>query len=230
MSRILFEDEYVIVVPTFEKVTVHTHSFSHIFFLGDSDSCEEIFVTGSLMKHTMPPLSECRCFLMIDPTSDLAENLRDTVLTEGEPRRMRAKVPFRFSEELDDAALSEIVRQWLSDCGYLRKTEKPGTVEDPRVVKLIREIREYRHLEKRLKEIADEYEVSESRLSHIFKETVGVSLKGYLMIAQMKYAYSLVMEGKSKTYAALEAGFASPAHLAYICKKHMGISITDVLK
>ena len=75
MSRILFEDEYVIVVPTFEKVTVHAHSFSHIFFLGDSDSCEEIFVTGSSMKHTMPPLSECRCFLMIDPTSDLAENL-----------------------------------------------------------------------------------------------------------------------------------------------------------
>ena len=230
MSKILFEDEYVIVVPTFEKVTVHAHSFSHIFFLGDSDTCEEIFVTGSLMKHTMPPLSECWCFLMIDPTSDLAENLRDMVLTEGEPKRMRTKVPFRFSEDMEDAALSESIRTWLSDCGYLRKTEKTGTVEDPRVVKLIREIREYRHLEKRLKEIADEYEVSESRLSHIFKETVGVSLKGYLMIAQMKYAYSLVMEGKSKTYAALEAGFASPAHLAYICKKHMGISITDVLK
>ena len=230
MSRILFEDEYVIVVPTFEKVTVHAHSFSHIFFLGDSDSCEEIFVTGSLMKHTMPPLSECRCFLMIDPTSDLAENLRDTVLTEGEPKRIQISIPFRFSEELDDAALSEAIRKWLSDCGYLRKKEKTGVIEDPRVVKLIREIREYRHLEKRLKEIADEYEVSESRLSHIFKESVGVSLKGYLMISQMKYAYSLVMEGKSKTYAALEAGFSSPAHLAYICKKHMGISISDVLK
>ena len=230
MSRILFEDEYVIVVPTFEKVTVHAHSFSHIFFLGDSDSCEEVFVTGSSMRHTMPSLSECRCFLMIDPTSDLAENLREMVLTEGEPKRIKVKIPFCFSEDMEDKALVGAIRQWLSDCGYLQKTLKADTLEDPRVVRLIREIREYRHLEKRLKEIADEYEVSESRLSHIFKESVGVSLKGYLMIAQMKYAYSLVMAGKSKTYAALEAGFASPAHLAYICKKHMGISITDVLK
>ena len=50
------------------------------------------------------------------------------------------------------------------------------------------------------------------------------------MIARLKYAYKLVMEGKSKTFASFEAGFAGPAHLAYVCKKQMGISITDVLK
>ncbi len=59
---------------------------------------------------------------------------------------------------------------------------------------------------------------------------MGVSLKGYLIIARLKYAYKLVIEGKSKTYASMEAGFATPAHLAYICKKQMGISISDVLK
>ena len=89
---------------------------------------------------------------------------------------------------------------------------------------------DYKHLDDKIDKIASEYGLSESRLSHAFKESAGISLKGYLTIAQLKYAYKLVTEGESKTHAALEAGFASPAHLAYICKTQMGISITDVFK
>ena len=229
MSRILFEDEYVIVVPTFEKVTVHAHSFSHIFFLGDSDSCEEIFVTGSSMKHTMPPLSECRCFLMIDPTSDLADYLKDNLITEDHPVRIRLSVPLIIEKD-DDVSLAVAVKDCIKANGFYVTKTSGEDVSDYRVVRLIKEIREYKHLDDKIEKIAAEYGVSESRLSHAFKESEGISLKGYLTIAQLKYAYKLVTEGKSKTYAALEAGFASPAHLAYICKKQMGISITDVFK
>ena len=230
MSKIIFEDEYVIVVPSFTEVVPHKHNFCHIFFLGKGEKCDEICVTGSGMLHTMPNAEECRLFLMIDPTSDLADYLQSRALDGDSPKRIKVTNAFRFSENMDEEALKDSVNTWLTDNGFHTGKEANEKVEDYRVVKLIREIRDYRHLEKRVDEIAAEYNLSESRLSHAFKENVGVSLKGYLIIARLKYAYKLVMEGKSKTYASMEAGFATPAHLAYICKKQMGISISDVLK
>ena len=228
MSKIVFEDEYVIVVPTFKEVMPHKHSFYHIFFLGDELNCDEIFVTGSGMLHTMPSLDECKVFLMIDPTSDLAEHLNDAFLAESRPQRVKLSSPLILEKEED--SLSSSIRECLRENGLCILKVFDDGIEDYRVARLIKEIKEYKHLDNRIEEIAAEYNISESRLSHIFKETAGISLKGYLTIAQLKYAYKLVMEGKSKTYAALEAGFASPAHLAYICKKQMGISITEVLK
>jgi len=229
MSRIVFEDEYVIVVPTYKDVTPHKHAFYHIFFLGGQSKCDEIAITGSGMLHTMASPDECRLFLMIDPTSDLADYLKNNLITEDCPVRIRLSVPLVIEKE-DDISISRSVRDCIKANGFCTPNRSGEDISDYRVVRLIKEIREYKHLDDKIGKIAAEYNISESRLSHVFKQSEGISLKGYLMIAQLKYAYILVTEGKSKTYAALEAGFASPAHLAYICKKQMGISITDVFK
>ena len=224
MSSIIFDNEYVIVIPTFKETVSHKHDFYHIFFLREN----EIYVTGSGMKHTMPSLDECYAFLMIDPTSDLADHLKEKVLIEGSPVRLKTNT-FTYSDDLNDEMIKKRVIDWLMIEGFSDKRPKPEA-EDYRIIKLIGEIRDYKHLEKNIAQIALRYNLSESRLSHAFKENVGISLKGYLTIARLKYAYRFVMEGKSKTYASYEAGFSSPAHLAYICKKQMGISITDVLR
>ena len=99
MSRIIFEDEYVIVVPTFKEVVPHKHAFYHIFFLGDSSKCDEITVTGSGMLHAMASPDECRLFLMIDSTSDLADFLKDNLITEDHPMRIRLSVPLTIEKE-----------------------------------------------------------------------------------------------------------------------------------
>lgn len=229
MSKIVFEDEYVIVVPTFKDVLPHRHAFYHIFFLGDSSKCDEITVTGSGMLHTMASPDECRLFLMIDPTSNLADYLKDNLITKEHPVRLRLSVPLTIGKD-DDISLAGSVKDCIKANGFYIPRSSAEDIEDYRVVRLIKEIREYKHLDDKIEKIAAEFNISESRLSHAFKESAGISLKGYLTIAQLKYAYKLVTEGRSKTYAALEAGFASPAHLAYICKKQMGISITDVFK
>ena len=229
MSRIVFEDEYVIVVPTFKEVVPHKHPFLHIFFLGDGGIYDEAAVVGSGMVHTMQGPDKCRLFLMIDPTSDLADYLNSKVLTDGGPEQIKLKVPLIIDGE-DDLSISNSVKKCLKDNSFCMPKNADEEIEDYRVVRLTREIRDYKHLDDKIDKIASEYGLSESRLSHAFKESAGISLKGYLTIAQLKYAYKLVTEGESKTHAALEAGFASPAHLAYICKTQMGISITDVFK
>ena len=99
MSRIIFENEYVIVVPSFEDVAPHKHSFCHIFFLGQNEECDEIYVTGSGMLHTMPKREECKLFLMIDPTSDLADHIQSNILDVGEPKRIKVTKPFYFDKK-----------------------------------------------------------------------------------------------------------------------------------
>lgn len=226
MSKILFEDEYVIVIPSFVEVIPHKHIFYHLFWIGDH--AEKLYIVGGKMKHIMPPLPQCKLFLMIDPTSCIAGRI-DELLCSGKPQTIDLKKGLEIKKCSDN-----VIRQRVKDClienGLL--TNKPSNEdwEDYRVINLLKEIKEYKHLEKSIQEIADKFGISDSRLSHAFKAYMGVSLKGYLNIKQMQYAYSLIMDGKSITYAALEAGFASPAHLAAICKKQMGISISMVLK
>ena len=82
MSRIIFEDEYVIVIPSFKEVLPHKHSFYHLFWIGDN--AEKLYVVGGKMRHVMPPLPQCKAFLMIDPTSCIAEKI-DKLLGSGKP-------------------------------------------------------------------------------------------------------------------------------------------------
>lgn len=226
MSKIIFEDEYVIVIPSFKEVLPHKHSFYHLFWIGDN--AEKLYVVGGKMRHVMPPLPQCKAFLMIDPTSCIAEKI-DKLLGSGKPEIIDLVKDLEITNKTDED-IRQNVRTCLIENNLLTNNVDYDEVEDYRVVKLLKEIREYKHLEQSIQEIADKYGISDSRLSHAFKECMGISLKGYLNIKQMQYAYKLIMEGKSITYASLEAGFSSPAHLAAICKKQMGISISMVLK
>ncbi len=57
MSRLIFEEEYVIVVPTFNDVKPHRQDFYHIFFL-EQEGGQEIgpvrrFIFRHLGRHLM---------------------------------------------------------------------------------------------------------------------------------------------------------------------------------
>lgn len=229
MSRIVFDDNYVIVSPTFNEVIPHKHSFLHIFFLWEDDRCSKLYIVGSGMLHTMPHKDKCRLFLMIDPTSVLAEYLTDNILTDNNPCMLPCENELALTENMSDRQIKDNVAKWLTSQFFLRPSDKIRTA-DERIAKLVCEIRDYKHLEDTISDIAKQCCLSESRLSHIFKESMGISLKGYLSLSQVRYAYKLITEGKSITYAALEAGFGSSAHLAAVCKSRMGISVSGVIK
>lgn len=53
---------------------------------------------------------------------------------------------------------------------------------------------------------------SQSRLSHLFKEQIGIPLKSYIQFHPMKQAFLALLHGKSITEAALATNFDSPSH------------------
>ena len=72
--------------------------------------------------------------------------------------------------------------------------------------------------------------LSQSRLSHLFKKDIGISLIRYMSFMKMKKAYEYVRNGENLTNAALRAGFDSSSHMAGACKRMFGISLSSFMK
>ena len=81
-----------------------------------------------------------------------------------------------------------------------------------------------------IEEYAGRLCLSQSRLSHLFSEQVGIPLKKYLILHQLEKAFEWILEGRSITEAAMKAGFDSPSHFASAVKKQMGLPARSTVK
>lgn len=237
MSRIIFQDTYVIVIPSFSEVENHSHSMLHLFM--SDRSCEVVIdnvsVSGrgifvaSNIEHGIRKENISKLFFLLDPTSGYADKVKELYLKENNHSVIsidESQFISRIEEKTDEEiiAFSQVVLEELlgGSCEMFPK--------DERVIHLVENIKKRKCFHKSIVDIAHELYISESRLQHLFKEEMGITLKNYMLFKKMEYAYQLVLAGKSITYAAMEAGFSSAAHLAYTCKKCTGISISNVLK
>lgn len=77
--------------------------------------------------------------------------------------------------------------------------------------------------------LKSEVHLSESRLAHIFKDKIGVSLKKYLVWSKLKKAIYLILnEDLNLLEASFQSGFYDQAHLSNAFKKVLGISPSKV--
>ncbi|MEO0330821.1 MAG: helix-turn-helix domain-containing protein [Bacteroidota bacterium] len=80
-----------------------------------------------------------------------------------------------------------------------------------------------------VKVLQDKTHLSESRLSHLFKENVGISLKKYRAWCRLKKTIALVLENHDSLFSAsLSCGFYDQAHFSKTFKERLGISPSEV--
>jgi len=72
--------------------------------------------------------------------------------------------------------------------------------------------------------IADQLSISRSRLCHIFKENMGISLWNYVIAKRIQHAQTLLKQGVSITAACYECGFQNYAHFVKVFGKISGMS------
>ena len=101
---------------------------------------------------------------------------------------------------------------------------------DGRIIEFLNKLEDCTCLDHSVERFAEELSVSTSRLSHLFSEQVGISLKSYLTLHQLERAYQDILEGNSITEAAMNAGFDSPSHFAATVKRLMGLPTRRTLK
>lgn len=236
MSRIIFRKAYIIVLPSFETTAVHGHPFLHLFCSADGCSIHvaqqrlrgRCLVTAPNVQHAVPPGSGIAFFLLIDPTSHLADALQSRYLQEQPCCSIGQAgcIPVA-TDGLSDEQLIRAVEEMLAQLGL---PSEAGGAADERIDQVIGKIISGEWLTCSVGEIAANVFLSESRLTHLFKDSVGISLKSYLVIRKLERAWRYIASGGRVTRAAQEGGFASSAHLAYTCRRLTGISVSEVLK
>ena len=237
MSRIIFQESYIVVLPSFSKTATHKHPFMHLFVgvngckikVEKKELQSNIIMLDSNVKHVVEDGTDCDFFLLIDPTSAIAEKIIDKYVCDShyyDTDTNIADIP-KDINVLSDKEIVRIIEDMLLD---MEITTDYISTRDERIEQIISKIISGEWLNYTVKEIAEAVFLSESRLTHLFKENVGISLKSYILIRRLEQAYRFVNSGGKVTQAAMESGFASSAHLAYTCKTLTGISITEVLR
>ncbi|MDX1874451.1 helix-turn-helix domain-containing protein [Mycolicibacterium sp. 120266] len=103
-----------------------------------------------------------------------------------------------------------------------------GTI-DPRIELVAKQIRDDPGTQSSAGELAAAAGLSESRFLHLFRQETGSSLRRYRLWSRLIRAGAELAAGHSLTTAAVEAGFASPSHLADRFKTTFGLSATQLL-
>ena len=105
---------------------------------------------------------------------------------------------------------------------------QPQPPSGSRMVKAVLEIERRPAAFGRIQEAADLACLSPSRFRARFASEVGLPFRRYRMWRRMAVVVRLLAQGGNMTQAALEAGFASSAHLSSSFKRMFGLSLSDL--
>jgi AraC-like DNA-binding protein len=180
------------------------------------------FSTGNILHFTM----------IIEPTTSIAGQL-DKIMKGKE---------YHIFDNPDIVQTQEILFRLIHSNGmeeyqhfmiqlykFLRLKEH-SKIYDDRIRELLHEIEQCNCDTHSIASFADKAALSPSRLSHLFREQVGIPLKSYLQFHQMKKAFLALLNGKNITEAAMFANFGTPSHFAAVTKKMMGMPASISLK
>lgn len=100
---------------------------------------------------------------------------------------------------------------------------------DARIAAAARRIRDDPTTTISSRELASAAGLSESRFLHLFRDELGTSLRRYRLWVRLMGAGKAIAAGNNLTTAAVDAGFASPSHLADRFKATFGLSASQLL-
>ena len=230
----IFADDYIVFVPNYAKVQKHSHSMMHLFLSQEpidlttnKKHVAQMIALNSFILHNVEAVPQKTLLFLIDPTSLLGEVFAQKFLAEN---IYCASLPDKLNFFLRQALrgnLSEIFPDFWTSLGLNLEVKKS---RDKRIETVISGIKDRSLLFASIPELAQSVFLSESRLTHLFKETTGMTLKNYLLMNQMALAFQLVQNNMSITEAAHSAGFYDAAHLANLVRKTTGISLSEVFR
>jgi AraC-like DNA-binding protein len=103
----------------------------------------------------------------------------------------------------------------------------PGTVH-PAVTSLLAELPSRLDGDVRLPVLAKIAGLSEGRLTHVFKEVVGIPLRQYVLWLRLQAVVNSLQAGASLTAAAHAAGFSDSSHLSHAFRRMFGLAPSEV--
>lgn len=101
---------------------------------------------------------------------------------------------------------------------------------DKRIVRIIDEIEENIDVNHELEVLANLVQLSTGRITHLFREQIGISIRRYRIWKRMQNVLRLYLKGHSMTDAAIASGFNDSPHFSNSCRKLLGLTPSQLFQ
>lgn len=243
MVNLYGAEHHLMVVSDSIDAEEHRHSFVQVTLslTGDFDievagqglRCPGIVIHSNVV-HRLKEAGHRLMLLLIDSTSELAASFKRVlegqqyhVFPPGMMKRIREFVQKEYAAVKDPDSYHSFLGQLMTLLGVQQVNT---AIVDPRIKEFIQLIKDCTDSEHSVSQYARQLGLSNSRLSHLFKENTGISLSGYMVLHKLQKAVYFIFAGLSITDAAMAAGFDSPSHLAATSKQLLGMTAKDIRK
>lgn len=166
--------------------------------------------------------------LFVEPEAREGRALSELYLSEGfasvDPAIAAPAMEELFESFLTrrgDAAIIAASREVIR---LLTRGIEPLVISDERIVRAVTWINSHLDRPITLEDVAAVVFLSPGRLRHLFVEQTGMGLRPYILWRRFMRGWQVIMQGRSISMAAHEAGFADAAHLTRTSRRMFGVS------
>ena len=239
MTDTLFEYDHLLMRSEYRMPDIHSHLAVHLIVgLGSKLHCtvanenfdaDAVFIASDV-PHTVYSDSAEMLVFLFDPACPYSSEICRVYLNENRYFSLTAAQAEGIGS-LWAATRNSIREADKAILEYLGLSKSREKQMDKRVAEVLTILRETETVpEDAVDFLCSKVCLSKSRLSHLFKENLGISLSRYLAWEKMRKGYILFQKYGTITDAAVMAGFDSPSHFAATCKRMFGLSFSDYTK
>ena len=137
--------------------------------------------------------------------------------------------PFGFDSQYEGALIRAAGDGVAEIDRLLSELAPPPRAIDPRIARILREIRTDPARHPRAQDAATAAQMSVSHFLHLFAACSGTTFRRYQQWARLRVVGSGLVAGHDLTRCAADAGFASPSHLSETFRRTFGLSLSVLL-
>ena len=232
MTRLYNAKNHILIRTQTLQPAQHSHMAAHIIISSNGRikvQCAEAeylcngILIPSGVSHTVDTFGNSVLVFLYDCTTQVAKQIREVACI---PEKVCKELTERYADmESASARYDGFEQTVLSRLGI---TGLVANVTDERIQTAMKLIRTKSTEKVTCQDVADAVHLSQSRFSHLFREQAGMTFAAYLIYQRILYVYTQMLQGRSITEAALEAGFSSSSHFADVNRRVFGISANTI--
>ncbi|MCP3923826.1 MAG: AraC family transcriptional regulator [Desulfobacterales bacterium] len=185
------------------------------------------------INHKLDGLNEWHLIFLIDPEHVLVRKIKKNGLkniTELKYKLLRPYTKKIVQSMTEERACVEVRKNTYELLSFLSGVATETNETDPRILKIFDFVKNLEEKKVSIEILMNLVNLSESRLSHLFKEQTGIPVRRYILWIRLTGTFKSVIEGKSLTEAAHIAGFSDSAHFTRTFKSMFGVTPSTYLK
>lgn len=233
MSKELEFQEYVLLKVDYSDPKPHKHFAYHLILsLGErmtwsieqkTIQAKAVFIRSDVMHTGMMPQQGALVLTFYEFSSYAF--LLDQLYLKGQPYALLDHEKYALVMEQIKCGDKDLGERLIQVLQLDKKVERSF---DQRIVQVIDYLEQVESVEHDvISALCDIVCLSQSRLSHLFKEETGITLHQYMAFMKLKKTFVYCKQGMSFTKACVLAGFSSSSHFAATCKRMFGMSMQE---